>query len=66
MSTFVLSLADPNATLENVGGKGVSLAKMARIGLPVPDGFHVTADAYRLFVTRNGIWLHILEVTCPP
>jgi rifampicin phosphotransferase len=42
MSTFVLSLPDSQATLENVGGKGMSLAKMIGGGLPAPDGFHVT------------------------
>ena len=42
MSTFTLSLSDPNATLEIVGGKGMSLAKMINAGFPVPDGFHVT------------------------
>jgi rifampicin phosphotransferase len=61
MSTFVLPLADLNATLECVGGKGMSLAKMARAGLPVPGGFHVTTEAYRYFVTENGIQSRILE-----
>ena len=36
MPPFVLSLSDPNATLEAVGGKGMSLAKLARAGLPAP------------------------------
>ena len=38
-SKYVLPLNDSNATLETVGGKGMSLAKLARAGLPVPDGF---------------------------
>ncbi len=54
MSTFVLSLADPQATLENVGGKGMSLARLTRAGLPVPGGFHITTEAYRQFVAANG------------
>src|SRR5262245_56064290 len=32
---------------ELVGGKGLSLGRMAAAGLPVPPGFCVTADAYR-------------------
>jgi phosphoenolpyruvate synthase/pyruvate phosphate dikinase len=55
MSPFVLSLPDPNATLEAVGGKGMSLARLARAGLPVPDGFHVTTAAYRELVATNGL-----------
>jgi len=45
MATFVLPLADQNATLEAVGGKGKSLSKMSRAGLPVPGGFNVTTEA---------------------
>ncbi|WP_419704833.1 PEP/pyruvate-binding domain-containing protein [Promicromonospora sp. NFX87] len=45
---FVLDLADPAATdLATTGGKGSSLARLAAAGLPVPEGFHVTTDAYR-------------------
>src|SRR5690349_1216759 len=35
------------ADTELVGGKGLSLGRMAAAGLPVPPGFCVTADAYR-------------------
>jgi pyruvate,water dikinase len=49
-----------NATLENVGGKGMSLAKLSRAGIPVPDGFHVTTEAYRQFVTANDLQKKIL------
>ena len=59
--SFVLSLSNDDATLENVGGKGTSLAKMLAAGLPVPDGFHVTTKAYRLFVSENGIQRRILD-----
>src|SRR5437773_8964468 len=40
----VLPLDDPAAGLEQVGGKGASLARLAAAGLPVPPGFHVTED----------------------
>ncbi len=52
---YVLPLADPNATLADVGGKGVGLARLANAGLPVPDGFHVTTEAYRRFVAENDL-----------
>jgi len=38
-AAFVLPLADPAASLELVGGKGASLARLAIAGLPVPGGF---------------------------
>ncbi len=52
---YTLPLDDEHATLENVGGKGESLSKMVRAGLPVPDGFHVTTAAYRVFVEENDL-----------
>ena len=47
---WVMALDDPTATLDTVGGKGAALGELARGGLPVPAGFHVTTDAYREFV----------------
>ncbi|KPV48326.1 pyruvate phosphate dikinase, partial [Kouleothrix aurantiaca] len=60
MNEFVLPLADADATLERVGGKGMSLAKMLAAGLPVPGGFHVTTAAYRMFVEENALQPRIL------
>jgi phosphoenolpyruvate synthase/pyruvate phosphate dikinase len=48
---WVLPLDDAAADLATVGGKGASLARLARAGLPVPAGFHVTTEAYRHFVS---------------
>jgi pyruvate,water dikinase len=45
----------PLATLERVGGKGASLARLASAGLPVPDGFHITTQAYNRFVDENNL-----------
>ena len=58
-SEFILNLADPQATLDSVGGKGVSLARLARAGLPVPNGFHITTAVYRRFVEKNKLWPRI-------
>jgi rifampicin phosphotransferase len=60
MSTFILPLSDSQATLDNVGGKGMSLARLAQAGLPVPGGFHVTTEAYCQFVAANGLQAKIL------
>ena len=38
---------------ELLGGKGVCLAEMTQLGVPVPAGFTITTDACRVYV-RNG------------
>ena len=38
-----------------VGGKGASLGEMINVGALVPDGFAVTAPAFRDFIDRSGI-----------
>ncbi len=60
MKPYLLPLSDPQATFENVGGKGMSLAKMIGAGFPVPDGFHVTTEAYRQFVASNELQTKII------
>ena len=52
---YVLSLGNWQATLETVGGKGASLARLIRAGMPVPGGFHVTTAAYERFVADNDL-----------
>jgi pyruvate,water dikinase len=44
-------ITDAHAAL--VGGKGLSLGKTAGAGLPVPNGFVVTTQAYRRLVERG-------------
>src|SRR5205823_13435142 len=58
---LILPLNDASATLEQVGGKGASLARMAGAGLPVPPGFYVTTAAYRRFVEANGLQGAVLD-----
>ena len=71
MKSYTLPLSDPGADLKTVGGKGMSLAKLAKEGLPVPGGFHVTTEAYREFVTANDLQtginaaLHLVDVPRP-
>jgi pyruvate, water dikinase len=38
-----------------VGGKGANLGEMSRAGLPVPQGFIVTADAYFAFIKDHKL-----------
>ena len=52
---YVLTLSDPRATLDTVGGKGASLARLANADMPVPDGFHITTMAYRRFVHDHDL-----------
>ena len=54
-AAFLLPLADQHATMECVGGKGASLAWLARAGFSVPAGFHITTAAYRWFVAANDL-----------
>lgn len=42
---FFRDITDADAP--RVGGKGLSLGRMAAAGLPVPDGFLLTTEAYR-------------------
>jgi pyruvate,water dikinase len=60
-SPFILKLDSPQATLERVGGKGASLARMVAAGLPVPPGFHITTGAYRRYVDENHLGDAILS-----
>lgn len=59
---YILPLYDRLATLENVGGKGMSLSKLIEAGIPVPDGFHVTTAAYIRYVNDNNIGSSIVTL----
>ena len=55
MKSYVIPLSDLQADLDTVGGKGMSIARLSRAGLPVPNGFHVTTEAYLYFVKHNDL-----------
>src|SRR5581483_1181164 len=40
---------------ELLGGKGVGLAEMTQLGVPVPAGFTITTDACRAFMREDGV-----------
>ncbi|EPR44270.1 pyruvate phosphate dikinase PEP/pyruvate-binding protein [Desulfovibrio sp. X2] len=51
-----LPLSAPEAASERLaGGKAASLARLARAGLPVPQGFVMTTEAGRLFLRESGL-----------
>ncbi len=52
---LALRFDSDDATLENVGGKGANLARLARAGFPVPPGFIVTTAAYKAFVEASAL-----------
>ncbi|MEL7207647.1 MAG: PEP/pyruvate-binding domain-containing protein, partial [Actinomycetota bacterium] len=45
-----------------VGGKGANLGEMLGVGLPVPDGFAVTAPAYLAAMDQAGIRHQLREL----
>jgi phosphohistidine swiveling domain-containing protein len=62
---YILPLDTAESSLELLGGKGRSLARMAAARLAVPGGFHVTASAYRRFVEENDLQAPILDLAKP-
>ena len=56
MSDLILPFAAIRDTsLPAVGAKALSLARMARLGLPVPAGFCVTVQAYRQHLAEHDL-----------
>lgn len=54
---WVFDFAEVDASFhDRVGGKSANLGELRnRVRLPVPEGFAVTTDAYRLFLDRNAL-----------
>lgn len=48
-----------------VGGKGANLGEMTQAGFPVPNGFIVTASAYRHFINYNDLEMKIRDILMP-
>jgi len=49
-----------------VGGKNASLGEMYQQlvpkGVPIPNGFAITADAYRWILTDNNLWPEVTQI----
>ena len=54
-TSFVYAFDEPApGGRELLGGKGLGLAEMAHLGVPVPAGFTITTDACRAYLTAGG------------
>ena len=55
MSRFVYDFDEPSdGGRELLGGKGIGLAEMTQLGVPVPAGFTITTDACRAYMAADG------------
>jgi pyruvate,water dikinase len=56
MTDVLLQFGDPACTeVPQAGGKGASLARLSALGLPVPEGFVVPADAMTTVVDADAL-----------
>src|SRR5208282_4136907 len=56
MQPLIVSLISPEATdADRFGPKTANLARLGRAGFPIPDGFCVDAEAYRIQVASLGL-----------
>src|ERR1051326_8379902 len=56
MSRYIYDFDEPSAGGRDLlGGKGVGLAEMTQLGIPVPSGFTITTDACRAYMRDGGI-----------
>jgi len=62
-SEYILWFSDINMnSLPRVGGKAASLGEMFNFKLPIPNGFCVTADAYKFFLEETNIKTKIAKL----
>ncbi|MGH3244371.1 MAG: pyruvate, phosphate dikinase, partial [Spirillospora sp.] len=55
MAKFVYDFTEGNKDLKDLlGGKGANLAEMTNLGLPVPPGFTITAEACRHYLEHGA------------
>lgn len=60
MTNYIIWFSEPGSSeIAKLGGKNASLGEMTRnmrhAGIPVPDGFAITAQAYWAFLDANGL-----------
>ena len=55
MTRYVYAFDEPaDGGRELLGGKGIGLAEMTQLGVPVPAGFTITTDACRAYMVSGG------------
>jgi len=62
---YIMPIDTKTLSLEMIGGKGKSLAKMASAGMSVPSGFYLTTSAYKNFVEKNNLQKAIINYAKP-
>ncbi|MHA2181694.1 MAG: PEP/pyruvate-binding domain-containing protein, partial [Promethearchaeota archaeon] len=62
---YILPIDTKTISLEMIGGKGKSLARMAFARMPVPSGFYLTTSAYKDFVKMNNLQEDIIKQAKP-
>ncbi len=62
---YTSNIKTTDDSLERIGGKGRSLARMTCARFNVPGGFLVTADAYRTFIAENNLLSTIVDRAQP-
>src|SRR5881227_986682 len=56
MTRFVYDFDEPaDGGRELLGGKGIGLAEMTQLRVPVPAGFTITTDACRAYLREGGL-----------
>ncbi|HET9674452.1 MAG TPA: pyruvate, phosphate dikinase [Gaiellaceae bacterium] len=56
MGSYVYSFDEPApGGRELLGGKGIGLAEMTQLGIPVPAGFTITTDACRAYMAEGDV-----------
>src|SRR5437773_5037851 len=55
MTRYIYDFDEPSeGGRDLLGGKGVGLAEMTQLGVPVPAGFTITTDACRAYTEGGG------------
>src|SRR5438270_4950405 len=56
MTRYVYDFSEPSVGGRDLlGGKGIGLAEMTQLGVPVPSGFTITTDACRAYLREGGV-----------
>src|SRR3954452_12026053 len=56
MAGFVFDFDEPSGGgRELLGGKGIGLAEMTQLGVPVPAGFTISTEACRAYLREGGL-----------
>src|SRR3954447_15997347 len=56
MTRYVYDFDEPcDGGRDLLGGKGIGLAEMTQLGVPVPAGFTITTDACRAYLQAGGL-----------